>query len=45
MKKSTLITLLINIYESLDYCNCFSAKRNLEFIINKLLRERVENDD
>ena len=44
MKKSTLIMLLINIYDDLDYCMCFSAKKKLDFVIEKLQKEGIEDD-
>ena len=44
MKKSTLITLLINIYDDLDYCMCFAAKKKVEYLIEKLQKEGVEDE-
>ncbi|BBG24127.1 hypothetical protein [Sulfuracidifex tepidarius] len=44
MKKSTLLMLLQNIYEDVDYCSCFAAKKKLEWLIKKLQEEDIEND-
>ncbi|GAA5420526.1 hypothetical protein Stok01_02489 [Sulfurisphaera tokodaii] len=45
MKKSTLILLLQNIYEDAETCNCYPIKRKIEFLIEKVNKEGVENDD
>jgi hypothetical protein len=44
MKKSTLLLLLENIYEDADYMNCFSIKKKVQFLIEKISKEGVEND-
>nr|CDF47323.1 unnamed protein product [Sulfolobus islandicus] len=36
MKKSVLFTLLINIYDDLDYCSCFAARKKLEYLIKEI---------
>ncbi len=44
MKKSTLLTLLKNIYEDADYMNCVPIKKKVQILIEKISKEGVEND-
>ena len=44
MKKSTLLTLLENIYEDADYMNCVTIKKKVLVLIEKISKEGVEND-